>query len=140
MENFFSNIWLVPGGIKEKKNLEPIKAVILNLPTRKICFVQIVYLFEQYNRCRVYFALQYFSLCLIVLVRTFNTTLNGCGKNKPLSLVPNFRVKAFTLLSLMSAVGFPEMTFIKLKEPLLSHLLGVSVTMAVRFFKCGVSI
>ena len=66
MENFFSNIWLAPGGIKEKKNLEPIKAVIFNLPTRKICFVQIVYLFEQYNRCRVYFALRYFSLCLIV--------------------------------------------------------------------------
>ena len=61
-------------------------------------------------------------------------------KNKHLSLVPDFRVKAFTLLSLMLAVGFPEMTFIKLKKPLLSCLLGVSGTRAVRVFKCSVSI
>ena len=51
--------------------------------------------------------------------------LNGCGKNKHLALVSDFRVKAFTLFSLMLAVGFSEMTFIKLKKPLLSHVCWV---------------
>ena len=58
-----------------------------------------------------------FLYCLLTLVRTFSVTVNVSAKSRKLCLVPNFRGKAFHLLSplnMMYAVGFSCMSFINL--------------------------
>ena len=46
--------------------------------------------------------------CLIALAESFSVMLNRSGRNRPLSLTPVLRGKAFSLLlvSMMLAVGF----------------------------------
>lgn len=43
--------------------------------------MQIVYLFERYSRCSVYFALHYFSLCLIVTYSQEDVKYNQVEEN-----------------------------------------------------------